>query len=60
MNGEIITMYVPIFREKLARLEDQGRGTTDEAIRLRRAISWVESARNPKGKSLTPDVKVAA
>lgn len=46
MNGEIITMYVPIFREKLARLETLGRGDSDEAIRLRKAISWVDSARD--------------
>ena len=56
MNGEIITMYVPIFREKLARLEELGRGETDEAIRLRKAISWVDSAQEPAAS----DVKVAA
>lgn len=44
MNGEIITMYIPIFREKLARLEELGRGNSAEATRLRKAISWVDSA----------------
>ena len=56
MNGEIITMYVPIFREKLARLEELGRGDTDEAIRLRKAISWVDSA----GETPPGEVKAAA
>lgn len=56
MNGEIITMYVPIFREKLARLEELGRGDSDEATRLRRTISWVESAGNASGSG----IKVAA
>lgn len=56
MDGGIITMYIPIFREKLARLETQGRGETDEAQRLRQAISWVESAQKPA----TSSVKKAA
>lgn len=57
MNGEVITMYVPIFREKLARLEELGRGQTEEAARLRKAISWVDSAQNATENR---GVKVAA
>ena len=40
MNGEIITIYLPIFEEKLAKLEARGQGNTDEAARLRRVTRW--------------------
>lgn len=41
MNQNIITLYVPIFREKLDRLEKKGRGTSDEAVRLRATLAEV-------------------
>lgn len=44
MDGEIITIYLPIFEEKLAKLESRGRGNSDEATRLRQAIQWARSA----------------
>lgn len=44
MSSEIITIYIPIFREKLARLEALGRGSSSEAAGLRRAIARAESA----------------
>ncbi len=44
MKTEFITMYLPIFREKLAKLENRGLGRSAEAQRLRRAISQVETA----------------
>lgn len=37
-------MYLPVLREKLGRLENRGRAGSDEAIRLRKAISRVETA----------------
>jgi hypothetical protein len=43
MNGEIITIYLPIFEEKLAKLEARGQGNTDEAARLRRVTRWTNS-----------------
>ncbi len=43
MNGEIITVYLPIFEEKLAKLEAKGQGNTDEAARLRRVTRWTNS-----------------
>ena len=43
MNGEIITIYLPIFEEKLAKLEARGQGNTDEAARLRRVTQWANS-----------------
>ena len=43
MNGEIITIYLPIFEEKLAKLEARGQGNTDEAARLRRVTRWANS-----------------
>ena len=44
MQTEFITMYFPIFREKLAKLEARGQGRCAEAMRLRRAIATVEDA----------------
>ena len=44
MDREIITMYLPIFEEKLGRLEAKGLGNSDEAMRLRQAIQWAKSA----------------
>lgn len=44
MTGEIITMYLPIFEEKLAKLEARGHGQSEEANRLRKAIQWAVSA----------------
>ena len=43
MNGEIITIYLPIFEETLAKLEARGQGNTDEAARLRRVTRWTNS-----------------
>lgn len=45
MGAEFITMYLPIFREKLAKLERRGEAGSPEAARLRKAISSVEAAR---------------
>lgn len=47
MSGEIITIYIPIFREKLARLEALGRGDSSEAAGLRRAIARAEKTTQP-------------
>ena len=44
MNDSYITQYLPIFREKLFRLEETGRGGTAEARKLRDAIRRVELA----------------
>jgi hypothetical protein len=44
MKNQFITMYLPIFREKLERLERQGQGSTAEAERLRRTLAQVEEA----------------
>lgn len=45
MNGEMITMYLPIFEEKLAKLEARGLGDTVEALRLRRVTEWAKIGR---------------
>lgn len=42
MKNKFITMYLPIFREKLERLERQGQGSTKEAERLRRTLAQAE------------------
>lgn len=44
MQTEFITMYLPIFREKLAKLEARGQGRSAEALRLRKAIATVEDS----------------
>ena len=44
MQTEFITMYFPIFREKLAKLEARGQGRCAEALRLRKAIATVEDS----------------
>lgn len=58
-NSEIITIYLPIFEEKLAKLEAKGLGDTVEATRLRRVTQWAKS-----GSSAAPatgtETKVAA
>ena len=42
-QGRIITMYIPIFKEKLAKLENRGRGNSEEAQKLRNTIASAEN-----------------
>lgn len=35
----MVTAYIPIFREKLNRLESRGKGNSDEAVQLRRTLA---------------------
>jgi hypothetical protein len=49
MNGEIITIYLPIFEEKPAKLEARGRGNSPEAARLRRVTRQAK-----RGQSYSP------
>ena len=51
-NGEVITIYLPIFEEKLAKLEAKGLGDTVEAARLRQVTQWAKS-----GRSLSPETE---
>ena len=44
MTVEAITIYVPIFREKLAKLERRGLGRTAEALRLRNVITRIDGS----------------
>lgn len=46
-NGWLITTYIPVFKDKLARLERCGRGRSEEAQRLRAAVSFVETHSRP-------------
>jgi hypothetical protein len=39
-NGEVITIYLPIFEEKFAKLEARDLGDTIEAARLHRVTQW--------------------
>lgn len=42
-SGQPITMYIPVFKDKLARLERRGLGRSDEARKLRATIDYVEA-----------------
>ncbi len=46
-NGEIITMYIPVFKDKLEKLEKRGLGGSEEAQRLRKTIYPVETRPSP-------------
>jgi len=39
VNGRVITAYVPIFRDKLSKLERQGQGHSEEARKLRTTLA---------------------
>ena len=42
-QSPMITMYIPIFKEKLAKLEKSGRGHCEEALKLRNTIASAEN-----------------
>ncbi len=44
-NRQIITIYEPIFKEKLERLERRGQGHCAEAAGLRKTLALIYSAR---------------
>ena len=46
-NGPIITTYIPVFKDKLAKLENRGRGSCEEARRLRNTIALAETGLSP-------------
>lgn len=41
---QIITIYLPIFREKLEKLEKRGRGNCAEAANLRKTLARIDRA----------------
>ena len=57
MSGEIITIYLPIFEEKLTKLEAKGQGNSPEAARLRRVT---RSARTSRSQPTTHETQAAA
>ena len=44
---ETITVYAPIFREKLEKLERRGQGQSEEATRLRATLARLDRAKSP-------------
>jgi hypothetical protein len=40
---DIISTYIPIFRERLAKLEQRGRGHCEEAQKLRQTVAQAEN-----------------
>lgn len=46
-NGCVITTYIPVFKDKLAKLERRGLGHSEEALRLRVTIARVEERSSP-------------
>lgn len=47
-NGRIIATYIPVFKDKLAKLERRGRGSSEEAQRLRITIALVGTTSFPE------------
>lgn len=43
-GGVVITTYAPIFREKLQKLEDRGKGDCTEAVNLRKTLMNIDHA----------------
>ncbi|WP_146149144.1 hypothetical protein [Nitratireductor sp. StC3] len=43
-NRQIITIYAPIFMEKLERLERRGQGHCLEAVELRKTLALIDRA----------------
>ncbi len=46
-NGRMITTYIPVFKDKLAKLEKRGLGHCEEARRLRDTIAHAEATSSP-------------
>lgn len=46
-NAQIITMYIPVFKDKLEKLQKRGLGGSEEAQRLRNTITLVETRSSP-------------
>jgi len=46
-NGRVVTAYMPIFRDKLSKLERQGRGHSEEARKLRVALANADLNSHP-------------
>tara|TARA_R100000900_G_scaffold31132_3_gene25180 strand:+ start:47 stop:214 length:168 start_codon:yes stop_codon:yes gene_type:complete len=42
-------MYIPVFKDKLARLENRGLGSGEEAQKLRNTIAFVQMEASPAG-----------
>jgi len=42
LSGTYIAKYLPIFREKLAKLEERGQRYSHEAIRLRNTLERID------------------
>lgn len=59
-DNEIITMYAPIFREKLIRLEAHGQENTDEADELRAVLERIDRAKACAARELSATYTEAA
>ena len=46
-NGQFITAFIPVFKDKLAKLENRGLEGCEEAQRLRNTITLVETRSSP-------------
>ena len=45
-DGQMITMYAPIFREELEKLERRGKAHDPEAVKLRETLARIDRAQN--------------
>ncbi len=59
-DKEIITMYAPIFREKLTRLEAHGQENTDEADELRAVLERIDRVKACATRELSANYTEAA
>jgi hypothetical protein len=48
-NGPTITTHIPVFKDKLAKLENRGLGGGEEAQKLRNTIAFVQMEASPAG-----------
>lgn len=59
-GNQVITMYAPIFREKLQKLERRGQGHSTEAMSLRKTLALVEQAQTPSSQEATQRIHLVA
>lgn len=59
-HGRMIMTYIPVFKDKLAKLENRGFGHSEEARRLRNTIALAETRSSPSEEEGEPRFLVAA
>ncbi|AWZ01293.1 hypothetical protein RHODOSMS8_01758 [Rhodobiaceae bacterium] len=47
-NNLSVTLYLPIFRERLKKLKARGKSNSDEAVQLRRSLEIADRCTNDR------------